>query len=116
MPSRGAIFGAVRLRTWLRNRNKTAESRFAAISISLGLVLAEMFTGQKASDDRKLSTTVRDIDPAVEKVIQRCLDPNSRNRPATALDLARALPGGDPLAEALAAGRPTDEVHLLQQP
>lgn len=71
---------------------------------SLGLVLAEMFTGHKASEDHKLSTTVKDINPAVEKAIQRCLDPNPRNRPATALDLARALPGGDPLAEALAAG------------
>jgi len=71
---------------------------------SLGLVLAEMFTGQKASEDRKLSTTVKDIDPAVENVIQRCLDPNPAKRPATALDVARGLPGGDPLAEALAAG------------
>src|SRR5579862_2266360 len=71
---------------------------------SLGLVLAEMFTGQKASHDTKLSTTVKDIDPAVEKVIQRCLDPNPSKRPQTALDVARALPGGDPLAEALAAG------------
>jgi serine/threonine-protein kinase len=71
---------------------------------SLGLVLAEMFTGQKASEDRKLSATVKDIDPAVEKVIQRCLDPNPAKRPATALDVARGLPGGDPLAEALAAG------------
>jgi len=71
---------------------------------SLGLVLAEMFTGQKASEDRRLSTTVKDIDPAVEKVIQRCLDPNPAKRPATALDVARGLPGGDPLAEALAAG------------
>jgi predicted Ser/Thr protein kinase len=67
---------------------------------SLGLVLAEMFTGQK---DTK-TTTVKDLDPAVEKVIQRCLDPNPRNRPDSALTVARMLPGGDPLAEALAAG------------
>jgi len=40
----------------------------------------------------------------VEKVIQRCLDPNPSKRPPSALDVARALPGGDPLAEALAAG------------
>jgi serine/threonine-protein kinase len=37
-------------------------------------------------------------------VIQRCLDPNPQNRPPSALAVARALPGGDPLAAALAAG------------
>jgi serine/threonine protein kinase len=67
---------------------------------SLGLVLAEMFTGQRALKDLRLSTVVRDVDPAVEKVIERCLDPNPSRRPASALDVARALPGGDPLAEA----------------
>jgi serine/threonine-protein kinase len=71
---------------------------------SLGLVIAEMFTGQKAGADGKITTTAQDLDPAVEKVIRRCLDPNPRDRPATALEVARALPGGDPLAEALAAG------------
>ena len=45
-----------------------------------------------------------DIDPAVEKVIRRCLDPDPAKRPATALAVAAALPGGDPLAAALAAG------------
>jgi serine/threonine-protein kinase len=71
---------------------------------SLGLVLREIFTGQRGPLDGAPTTTVKDFDPAVEKVIQRCLDPNPRNRPASALDVARALPGGDPLAEALAAG------------
>jgi serine/threonine-protein kinase len=71
---------------------------------SLGLVLAEMFTGQRASQDGRLSTSAKDVDPAVEKLIERCLDPNPSRRPASALDVARALPGGDPLAEALAAG------------
>jgi serine/threonine-protein kinase len=71
---------------------------------SLGLVIAEMFTGQKAAADGKITTTTKDLDPAVEKVIRRCLDPNPRDRQATALEVARALPGGDLLAEALAAG------------
>ena len=39
-----------------------------------------------------------------KRVIQRCVDPNPAKRFASALDVARALPGGDPLAEALAAG------------
>jgi serine/threonine-protein kinase len=45
-----------------------------------------------------------DIDPTVEKVIRRCLDPDPAKRPASALSVLAALPGGDPLAAALAAG------------
>jgi serine/threonine-protein kinase len=42
---------------------------------SLGMVLAEMFTGRRPQDDGTLSVT-KDLDPAVERLIQRCLDPN----------------------------------------
>src|SRR5579862_8965373 len=51
-----------------------------------------------------MTTTVRDLDPAIERVILRCLSPDPRARPASALAIAAALPGGDPLAAALAAG------------
>ena len=86
---------------------------------SLGLTLYEIFTGKRAFDADKLaelvrlrrerppsspSTLVKDIDPAVERVILRCLEPDPANRPASALAIAAALPGGDPLAAALAAG------------
>jgi hypothetical protein len=86
---------------------------------SLGLVLYEIFTGKKAFDAATLpellrlrekntpssiSTLVRDIDPLVERVILRCLEKDPARRPATALQVAAALPGGDPLAAALAAG------------
>ena len=47
---------------------------------------------------------VKDLDPIVEKVILRCLETEPSSRPATALSVAAALPGGDPLAAALAAG------------
>ena len=47
---------------------------------------------------------VKDLDPIVEKVILRCLEIEPSARPATALAVAAALPGGDPLAAALAAG------------
>ncbi len=86
---------------------------------SLGLVLYELFTGKRAFEAAKIadlvrlhqqispanpSTLVKELDPAVERVILRCLEKEPRARPATALQVALALPGGDPLAAALAAG------------
>jgi serine/threonine-protein kinase len=47
---------------------------------------------------------VRELDPAIENAILRCLRPAPAQRPATALAVAASLPGGDPLAAALAAG------------
>jgi Protein kinase domain len=86
---------------------------------SLGLVMYELLTGKRAYDAASLpelmkartegkitnpSTLVRDLDPLVERVILRCLENDPAKRPATALQVAAALPGGDPLAAALAAG------------
>src|SRR5271169_2344390 len=85
---------------------------------ALGLVLYEVFTGKRAfaESPAKLlqgrgdctpsrpSSVVKDLDPIVEKVILRCLETEPSGRPATALAVAAALPGGDPLAAALAAG------------
>jgi serine/threonine-protein kinase len=47
---------------------------------------------------------VKDLDPIIEKVILRCLETEPSSRPANALAVSAALPGGDPLAAALAAG------------
>ena len=77
---------------------------------ALGLVLYEVFTGQRAfkTTDRSAipstASVVRDVDPLIERVIARCLEPEPAKRPQSALAVARMLPGGDPLAEALAAG------------
>src|SRR4029077_4674096 len=76
---------------------------------SLGLVLYELFTGKKAfagidsgTPPSKPSGHVTSLDPAVERVILRCLEADPPNRPRSALAVAAALPGGDPLAAALA--------------
>src|SRR5262245_39711584 len=86
---------------------------------SLGLVLYELFTGKRVFEANNLSemlklhenttpTTpsshVKDIDPLGEKVILRCLEKDPGRRPSSAMQVAAALPGGDPLAAALAAG------------
>jgi serine/threonine-protein kinase len=87
---------------------------------SLGLVLYELFTGRKAFEARTLpellslretgaqpsspSSIVKDLDPLVERVVNRCLEADPERRPASALEVAAALPGGDPLAVALAMG------------
>jgi len=86
---------------------------------SLGLILYEILTGKRAFEASTLaeltkqreaatvtnpSTLVRDLDPLIERVIMRCLENDPDKRPSSALQVAAALPGGDPLAAALAAG------------
>jgi serine/threonine-protein kinase len=86
---------------------------------ALGLVLYELFTGKAAvavvkadgvagladrPEPPSPSTLVADIDPTVERVILRCLEKDPARRPSSAIAVAAALPGGDPLAAALAAG------------
>jgi serine/threonine-protein kinase len=99
----------------LAGKDATVQSDIYA----LGLVLYEVFTGKRAFDAKTLadlrtahehsapthpSLLVKDMDPLVERVILRCLDKDPTKRPASALQVAAALPGGDPLAAALAAG------------
>ncbi len=86
---------------------------------ALGLVFYELFTGRRAfiaqsiadlvrqQSESQLTTPtslVRDLDPAIEKTILRTLAREPELRPASALAVAAGLPGGDPLAAALAAG------------
>lgn len=86
---------------------------------ALGLVLYELFTGRRAFQAKTLgelvelhqtntlvapSALVPGLNPAIERVILRCVRANPDERPASAMAVAAALPGGDPLAAALAAG------------
>ena len=85
----------------------------------LGLILYEIFTGKRAFEGSSLaelkqqhvsgsvtslSSLVRDVDPAVERVVLRCLEGDPQQRPPSVYAVLAALPGGDPLAAAMAAG------------
>ncbi len=86
---------------------------------ALGLVLYEIFTGRRAFEAATLaewrrkhsqeqptapSTVTKELDPAVERAILRCLEKEPGQRPRSAAAVAAALPGGDPLTAAIAAG------------
>jgi hypothetical protein len=87
---------------------------------ALGLVLYELVTGRRAHDVKTIaglkerysssapptspSELVEGMDPAVERVIMHCLEQEPEHRPASALAVMAALPGGDPLAAMLKAG------------
>ena len=93
---------------------------------ALGLILFEIFTGRRALDSTTIgdlkefhqkgaittpSSIVRDLDPAIERLIMRCLAKDPERRPPSALAIAASLPGADPLAAALAAGEtPSPEI------
>ena len=87
---------------------------------ALGLVIYEIFTGKQAfiadnvmelikmhqtATPTSASEIVKGIDPLVESVIAQCLEKNPRDRPQTALHVAMALPGGNPMQIALDAGQ-----------
>jgi protein kinase-like protein len=86
---------------------------------ALGLVLYELYTGKRAFDAGSIadyrrkhaedpptspSVLVAGMEPAVERAILRCLEKDPQQRPSSAAQVAAALPGGDPLAAAIAAG------------
>ncbi len=85
---------------------------------AMGLVLHELFTGKRvfdADDFEELSrqhqsslttsrTSTGELDPAIDRVIRRCMEEDPAKRPDSALAVAAGLPGADPLAAALAAG------------
>jgi serine/threonine-protein kinase len=86
---------------------------------ALGLVLYEILSGKRAftsltiaalREEKEQSTPTAPselragIDPIVERLVMRCLERDPRSRPSSVAQLAASLPGGDPLAAAIAAG------------
>jgi len=86
---------------------------------AVGIVLFELFTGQKPFPIHDVAECLRnhlevppprpgdlakELDPAINQAILRCLEKDPAKRPASARELAAELPGGNALANALAAG------------
>jgi serine/threonine-protein kinase len=86
---------------------------------ALGLILYEIYTGRRALEaatwdgwksqhsqvePRSPEEIERDVEEPVARAILRCLEKDPAQRPRSALQLAASLPGGDPVAAALAAG------------
>ncbi|MBX7174997.1 MAG: serine/threonine protein kinase, partial [Pyrinomonadaceae bacterium] len=99
----------------IRGKSVTVKSDIYA----LGLVLYEIFTGKQTFSADSIpelirkhqsetptnpSEYVKGIDPLVESVIGQCLEKKPDDRPQSALHVAMALPGGNPMQIALEAG------------
>jgi len=95
---------------------------------ALGLILYELFTGKRAfeahtpeemkrlqdeSTPVRPSDHVEGLDSGVESVILRCLEKDPAIRPASALTVAGALPGGDPLAHHLGRRAQVKDILLI---
>ena len=86
---------------------------------ALGLIYYEMFSGKRLFEARTvmeilaqhesgrsqtLSRETKNLDPAVQRIIQRCLEEKAEARPSSVHAVMASLPGGDPLQAAVDAG------------
>jgi hypothetical protein len=83
---------------------------------ALGLVLYEIYAGRRLfpvqtceerhriGHDTPIAQLLPGIDPEIQRIVDACLESDPPRRPPSALAIAARLPGGDPLAAAIAEG------------
>ena len=85
---------------------------------AFGLIVWEMLTGKRMFDPGsitqiaeahntpkpRLTSTIRELPTKFEALVMQCLDEEPSQRPQSAREVLAMLPGGDPLAAAIAAG------------
>jgi len=90
----------------------------AADVYALGLIVWEMLTGKRLFDHGsitqiaqahnepkpRLMSSIRDLPPKIDALLTQCLDEDPSRRPQSSREVLAMLPGGDPLAAAVAAG------------
>ncbi|HKH71848.1 MAG TPA: serine/threonine-protein kinase, partial [Vicinamibacterales bacterium] len=83
---------------------------------ALGLVLYELYAGRRLfpvqtfeerhriGHDTPIAQLLPGTNPEIQRIIDACLESDPPRRPRSALAIAARLPGGDPLAAAIAEG------------
>jgi len=90
------------LRTWRLSTLLARRRLFAATSTRSGWSCTNCLPANRQL--RAVTEDAAALDPDVAALIARCLERDPARRPASAIQVSAALPGGDPLYLALAAG------------
>ena len=116
----GSVTGLAGTPSYMAPEQLTGEGASTRSDVfALGLILHEMLSGKRVFDAKSLeeilalhaqskplglSSSVKDVDPEMERLVLRCLARDPKARPASARVVLMSLPGGDALQAAVLAG------------